>query len=600
MGALLSLAAAQASADLITYNATANAGVRENSANNNFGSLEVQVNEPPAGRRWSFFKFTITGNPCNLGAISVRLYAGGSTDGLPTALYSASDTTWGESTITWNNKPAISSSALSEAIVNNAAGYYVWDVTNYVRSEYLAGRSTVTLVAKGAASPPASSEKVTIASRSSTTPPQLVVNTEPLVPGCTSTAAPLADTFARSSSPDQNFGGRNELEVKFPGSSTWSYVKVPLPSVASGAVASAKLRFRGKADNAGAVVSLYGVSVTTWGESTLTWTNKPAPDASALGSLPVSAASTQWYEWNLTDYVQAHILAGHSAATFALQINANQSVAFDSRESNHGPAFIVDVGVPIYYIHVDHLNTPRLVANQQGQPVWRWDQQEPFGVTMPDENPSGLGAFEFPLRFPGQYFDKETNLAYNFHRDYDPGTGRYIQSDPIGLRGGPNTFLYVDGNALDGVDPSGLFKCFYDPANVNMMNCTLVAKRDSDRDVYQWRLTGQGVWFTIMLSKPQFGMGPTSPKKGLPITQPPVGPTAQVQQYWEIQFGYDEETRFRQNILTVEEEWECPNQGMCGPNGNRVRRNVTCYSDWVATSTTRKSPWIKSYLKQVQ
>jgi hypothetical protein len=155
-------------------------------------------------------------------------------------------------------------------------------------------------------------------------------------------------------------------------------------------------------------------------------------------------------------------------------------------------------------------------------------------------------------------------------------------------------------NALDGVDPSGLFKCFYDPANVNMMNCTLVAKRDSDRDVYQWRLTGQGVWFTIMLSKPQFGMGPTSPKKGLPITQPPVGPTAQVQQYWEIQFGYDEETRFRQNILTVEEEWECPNQGMCGPNGNRVRRNVTCYSDWVATSTTRKSPWIKSYLKQVQ
>jgi RHS repeat-associated protein len=397
-----------------------------------------------------------TGNPCNLGTISVRLYADGSTDGLPTALYSASDTAWGEGTITWNNKPPISSSALSEAIVNNAAGYYVWDVTSYVRSEYLAGRSTVTLVAKGPASPPASSEKVTIAGRSSTTPPQLVVNTEPLVPGCTSTAAPLADTFTRSSSPDQNFGGRNELEVKFPGSSTWSYVKVPLPAVASGAVASAKLRFRGKADNAGAVVSLYGVSDTTWGESTLTWTNKPAPDASALGNLPVSDASTQWYEWNLTDYVQARILAGHSAATFALQINANQSVAFDSRESNHGPVFIVDVGVPIYYIHVDHLNTPRLVANQSGQAVWRWDQQEPFGVSVPDENPSGLGIFEQPLRFPGQYFDKETNLHYNYFRDYDPSIGRYAESDPVGLHGGINTYSYVGSAPLAFIDPLGL------------------------------------------------------------------------------------------------------------------------------------------------
>src|SRR5687768_11199730 len=70
-------------------------------------------------------------------------------------------------------------------------------------------------------------------------------------------------------------------------------------------------------------------------------------------------------------------------------------------------------------------------------------------------------------------------------------------------------------------------------------------------------------------------------KRGLPLTQPPVGPTVKTEQYWEIQFGYDEETRFRQNILSVEEEWECPNQDMCGPKGNRVRRNVTCYSDWV-------------------
>jgi RHS repeat-associated protein len=75
--------------------------------------------------------------------------------------------------------------------------------------------------------------------------------------------------------------------------------------------------------------------------------------------------------------------------------------------------------------------------------VWRWDQQEPFGVNVPDENPSALGVFEFPLRFPGQYADKETNLSYNYFRDYDAGIGRYAESDPLGLQAGLNTYLYA-------------------------------------------------------------------------------------------------------------------------------------------------------------
>src|SRR5207253_9555439 len=87
----------------------------------------------------------------------------------------------------------------------------------------------------------------------------------------------------------------------------------------------------------------------------------------------------------------------------------------------------------LYYIHVDHLNTPRLIADDQQQTVWRWDQQEPFGVNVPDENPSGLGVFEFPLRFPGQYADRETGLAQNGFRDYSSELGRYLQPDPLGL-----------------------------------------------------------------------------------------------------------------------------------------------------------------------
>jgi RHS repeat-associated protein len=111
-----------------------------------------------------------------------------------------------------------------------------------------------------------------------------------------------------------------------------------------------------------------------------------------------------------------------------------------------------------HYVHVDHLGTSQRLTNTQGETTWR-AVSEAFGKTFVDTTlaPATTGATTNNLRFPGQYEDPETGTYYNWNRDYLPHSGRYIQSDPIGIRGGINTFVYVDAAATRDVDPSGLF-----------------------------------------------------------------------------------------------------------------------------------------------
>lgn len=124
------------------------------------------------------------------------------------------------------------------------------------------------------------------------------------------------------------------------------------------------------------------------------------------------------------------------------------------------PASVLTVlpGVPqVHYVYADQINSPREITNESGNLMWRADALEPFGANVPNENPAGFGTFTYNVRFPGQYFDKETGMHHNYFRDYDPQLGRYIQSDPIGLRGGINTYGYVGGNPVSRVDPTGEF-----------------------------------------------------------------------------------------------------------------------------------------------
>ena len=110
-----------------------------------------------------------------------------------------------------------------------------------------------------------------------------------------------------------------------------------------------------------------------------------------------------------------------------------------------------------YYIHTDQLNTARAISNAADTIVWRWDS-DPFGTTAANEDPDMDGVtFTYNLRFPGQYYDAETGLHYNYFRYYDPRVGRYITSDPTGLAGGLDTYGYAAENPEKFSDPLGLF-----------------------------------------------------------------------------------------------------------------------------------------------
>jgi RHS repeat-associated protein len=114
-------------------------------------------------------------------------------------------------------------------------------------------------------------------------------------------------------------------------------------------------------------------------------------------------------------------------------------------------------GVDIYYVHTDHLNTPRKVTRPSDDKLrWRWDP-DAFGNGSPSQNPQSLGNFVYNMRLPGQIYSPETGMNQNYFRDYEPAVGRYIQADPLGMiRGDLNLYAYAKDNPVANYDALGL------------------------------------------------------------------------------------------------------------------------------------------------
>ncbi len=108
-------------------------------------------------------------------------------------------------------------------------------------------------------------------------------------------------------------------------------------------------------------------------------------------------------------------------------------------------------GKQFYAIHTNHLGAPEIVTNKRGEIIWQ-ASYSPYGEATIHKEKIVLN-----IRLPGQYFDRETGHHYNIFRNYNPATGRYLTSDPLGIAAGFNTYVYVKNDPLNRIDPLGLY-----------------------------------------------------------------------------------------------------------------------------------------------
>jgi len=174
--------------------------------------------------------------------------------------------------------------------------------------------------------------------------------------------------------------------------------------------------------------------------------------AMAANSHPAGATTSS--DWNETPTVYVFNETGQVIGEYVFTISQNGLIAGTSRAEyvyvNGVPVGFTNSGgigsASIYYVETDQLGSPRQVIKPGATSatdivVWKWDyfaSNSAFG-----ENAPSVQTTTFNLRFPGQYFDAETGLNYNYFRDYEPSTGRYVESDPIGLNAGLTTYAYV-------------------------------------------------------------------------------------------------------------------------------------------------------------
>jgi RHS repeat-associated protein len=257
-------------------------------------------------------------------------------------------------------------------------------------------------------------------------------------------------------------------------------------------------------------------------DSTITW------DVNARGRVSevrvISGATTQTYKYLIDGLNQRVRKTGpspvvpHGAQIFVYDEAGHLIGEYDKfgrPQSEHvwlvdRPVAFIDYNysgsdptptkVNLFTVEADHLGAPRLITDSAQAERWLW-HSAPYGDTQPNERPTKKAAVVYNLRFPGQYYDAETNSFYNWHRDYESTTGRYIQSDPVGLLSGINPYLYTMASPIAKADALGLAHFGFRPL-VGLAPFLLTAP-----PLGNWQVAHENLFFEDGLQPSNLGFG---------------------------------------------------------------------------------------------
>ncbi|MEQ1787169.1 MAG: DNRLRE domain-containing protein, partial [Acidimicrobiales bacterium] len=278
---------------------------------------------------------------------------------------------WSEDAVTWATRPALGAVVGSFALTNATYGWKEIDLTAYVNAERAAGRSVLSFAVQHAAAdhqlgyiasgeatanrpevrialvadpttttttgPTTTTTQPTTTTTMATTTTTMATTTTTMATTTTTTGngpvtIPIAiDTYARDgSSQNSNFGTNSLLHARRSatvGETRVAYVRLDTAGVIQ-PIQSARLRFACRnAAGANTTVQVLAVASTTWSETALRWTNRPAVGA-VLGSFTVTSTAHAWKEVDVTAYVNAERAAGRTAVSFALQPPANGQLVY--------------------------------------------------------------------------------------------------------------------------------------------------------------------------------------------------------------------------------------------------------------------------------
>lgn len=243
------------------------------------------------------------------------------------------------------------------------------------------------------------------------------------------------------------YDSNGNLTSRTAGGTTYTYTYASLTNRLTG------VTWPGNSETIGYTANGAINSMTLNGTAAFTGTYTVLNRLSAVSNTPTAISSMVYDAYGLrfskTD-------SGGSADTYVYDLQGNlieENTGGTVKDYIYTDGKLSGIFLPassaLYYVAGETRGAPSYITDSSQNVVWS-TQYQPYGPTTP------TGTLTQNIRLPGQYYDSETTLNYNGMRDYVPTWGRYLESDPIGLKGGSNTYTYAGGNPLKSIDPHGL------------------------------------------------------------------------------------------------------------------------------------------------